>query len=204
MTQQGYTLFGEAISGNCYKPRLLMTQLGIRFTWVNVDILAGECQSPDFLAKNPNGKVPLLQLPNGEYLSESNAILCYLAEGTPLLPADRLQRARVMEWLFWEQYSHEPVIAVARFIAKYLPPNNPREGELMTLRGKAMPILARLDNHLSNRAFLVAETYTIADIALYAYTHVAEDAGIPLTPWQNIRQWLQRIEATENYLPMIG
>lgn len=198
-----YLLFGVTISGNCYKPKLLMTQLGLPFRWIEIDMMQGETRSPDFLAKNPNGKVPLLQLPSGEYLSESNAMLCYLADGTSLLPNDRLTRARVMEWLFWEQYSHEPVIAVARFIALMLPPDHPRRGELPALRERSTQVLQVMASRLGDKPFLTGDQYTIADIALYAYTHVAGDAGISLDGHPNLQHWLGRVEQTPHFIPML-
>ena len=126
-----YTLYGMTGSGNCYKPLLAMKQLGLPHRWQEVELLKGATRTPEFLARNPNGKVPVLELPDGRMLAESNAMLCYLAEGTPLLPSERFERALVLQWLFFEQYSHEPYIAVARSILRYQPPDSPRRAELL-------------------------------------------------------------------------
>ena len=131
------TIHGMRASGNCYKLQLLLAQLDQPYRWNEMDLFNGATRTPEFLAKNPNGKVPLLELEDGRCLPESNAILCYLAEGTPLLPSDSWQRAQVLQWLFYEQYSHEPYVAVARFIAKFLPADHPRRAELPRLQERA-------------------------------------------------------------------
>ena len=197
-------VFGVAISGNCYKVRLALEQLKQPFEWVEVDMMAGGTHTPGFLAMNPNAKVPVLEIGPSKYLPESDAILFYLAEGTPLLPADRFARAQVLQWMFFEQYSHEPYVAVARFILKFLPQNHPRIAELPRLRERGHQALAVMDQHLSGRKFFVADSYSIADIALYAYTHAAPDAGLDLTPYSAVRAWLQRVESTPGFVPMQG
>ena len=195
-------LYGFTGSGNCYKPALLMTQLGIPFEWREVDILRGESRTPEFLARNPNGKIPLLELEPGRHLAESNAMLCYLAEGSALLPAERWARAKVLEWLFFEQYSHEPYIATVRFWVHY----QKRGEELKAKIAEAMPrghaALAVMEQQLAKTPFLTGEAYTIADIALYAYTHVAHEGGFDLSPYPALRAWLARVAATPDFVQM--
>ncbi len=197
-----YTLLGMSGSGNCYKPALLMRQLGIEYAWEEVDVVGGATRDPAFLARNPNGKVPLLILPDGRPLAESNAMLCYLAEGTPLLPSDRYARAQVLQWLFFEQYSHEPFIATVRFWIRY---QNKREAwadkirETM-LRGYAA--LGVMEKQLQHNAFIAGDAYTIADIALYAYTHVAHEGDYRLDDYPQLRAWLTRVEQQYRFIPM--
>jgi len=187
-------VYGEVSSGNCYKLKLLLNQLSIKHEWIPVDILKQETRMPEYLAKNPNGKVPLLEVSNGVYLAESNAILHYLADNTPLLPHGKFQHAQVLQWLFFEQYSHEPYIATSRFIIKLL--GRPADKEEL-LQSKVAPGYKALDvmeKHLSTHSFFVAERYTIADIALYAYTHVAHEGDFDLSNYPKIRNWCQRIK----------
>lgn len=197
-----YILHGMTGSGNCYKPALLMSQLGIDFRWVEVDLLAGATRTPDFLAKNPNGKVPLLELPDGRRLAESNAMLCYLAEGTPLLPTDRYARAKVLEWLFFEQYSHEPFIATVRFWVHYLNEAESRRERIAEAMPRGYAALGVMEQQLAHTAFLTGADYTIADIALYAYTHVAHQGGYTLDDYPAIRAWLQRVAQQPGYVTM--
>jgi len=194
------TVYGMKKSGNCYKVQLLLGQLGQPYRWVEVDSLHGETRTPEFLAKNANGRVPLLELEDGRRLPESNAILCYLAEGSRFLPDDRWQRAQALQWLFFEQYSHEPYIAVARFIAKYLPADHPRQAELPRLRERGDQALAVMEKHLADREFFVDAGYGIADIALYAYTHDAASAGFDLAQYPAVSAWLRRIEAQPGFV----
>src|SRR4051812_14207399 len=175
-----FTVYGMADSGNCYKVKLALEQLPVPYRWVEVDSSRGETRTDSFLSKNPNGKVPTLALEDGAFLPESNAILNYLAEGSRLLPSDRLGRARVLQWMFFEQYSHEPYIAVARSILRYLPPDSPRRSELPRLQDRGHQALAVMEQHLEGAAFLAAERYTIADIALYAYSHLASEGGFDM------------------------
>lgn len=196
-----YTVYGTRVSGNCYKLQLLLEQLQIPYQWHEVNIFAGESRTPEFLAKNPNGRVPTLQLPSGEFLAESNAILCYLADGCALLPSDRLERARALQWLFFEQYSHEPYVAVARFIAKFLAVDHPRQAELPRLHERGYAALDVLEKQLQSRKFVLDSGYSIADIALFAYTHTAADGGFDLQRYPNILAWLARVRATPGFIP---
>ena len=195
-------VYGDHNSGNCYKVKLLLTQLGEPFEWVDVDILKKESRTPEFLAKNPNGKIPLLEIEPGVYLAESNAILHYLSEATPLLPSDRLQHAQVLQWLFFEQYSHEPYIATARYIVRYL--GNPPEyvERLVEKHAPGYAALNIMENRLAHRSFFAAERYTIADIALYAYTHVAHEGGFDLSRYKNVNGWLERVRNQRDHVPM--
>ena len=195
------TVYGMKASGNCYKVQLLLAQLGVDHRWVDVDSTRGETRTADFLAKNPNGKIPLLELEDGRRLPESNAILCYLADGTPFLPADRWDRAEVLQWLFFEQYSHEPYVAVARFIGKWLPADHPRRADLPRLRERAHQALAVMEQRLAGHDFLTDAGYTVADIALYAYTHDAPTGGVALSAYPGINRWLERVAAQPGFIP---
>ena len=197
-----FTVFGMSDSGNCYKVRLALEQLSLPYRWVEVDTRRGETRTPQFLAMNPNGKVPTLKLEDGSFLAESNAILNYLADGSPLLPADRLGRARVLQWMFFEQYSHEPYVAVARAILRYQPPDSPRRAELPRLLERGNQALSVMDRHLEREAFFAAELYSIADIALYAYTHCAADGGFDLSAYPAIGRWLERVRSQPRHVPM--
>ena len=194
------TLYDYLSSGNGYKCRLLLNQLGIPYHRVELDIMKGETRTPEFLAKNPNGRIPALALEDGTIIAESNAILFYLAEGTPYLPADRLGRAQVLQWLFFEQYSHEPFVAVARFINHLLPPDTPRRAELPRLEQGGYAALGVMESRLADHPFLVADCYTIADIALYAYTHVADEGGFDLGDYPCVRAWLARVAGQPRHL----
>ena len=196
------TVYGMKASGNCYKVQLALEQRQAAYQWVEIDSARGETRTPQFLAMNPNGKVPLLQIDDDHFLAESNAILCFLADGSPLLPNDRWQRAQVLQWLFFEQYSHEPYIAVARFICRWLDAEHPRRAELPNLIERGNAALAIMDRHLRTRDYFVDCGYTIADIALYAYTHNAEDGGFELSAYPSIRAWLERVRAQPRYVAM--
>jgi glutathione S-transferase len=196
------TIYGMRTSGNCYKLQLLLDQLGRPYRWVDVDSAHGATRTAEYLAKNPNGKVPLLELDDGRHLAESDAILCYLAEGTPFLPADTWLRAQTLQWLFFEQYSHEPYIAVARFICNWLPHDHPRRAELPALQQKGAQVLAVMEQHLAGRDCFVGESYSVADIALFAYTHCAGEGGFELQAWPNIRRWLAAVQAQPGFTPM--
>ncbi|MHA7000738.1 glutathione S-transferase family protein [Aeromonas schubertii] len=186
-------LYGDLRSGNCYKVWLLARYLAIPLEWVHVDIAAGETRTPAFLAMNPNGKIPVLQLEDGTLLCESNAILYLLAQGSPLWPSDPLAQARVLQWLFFEQYSHEPYVAVSRFIVLYLGRPADQEARLLSLREPARKALAVMECRLAGHEWLSGDTMTIADIALYAYTHVAEEGELSLDPFPAVRGWLARM-----------
>ena len=195
-------LYDNLISGNGYKVRLLLTQLGVAFERVEVDIFKGETRTPEFLALNPNGRVPTLRLEDGSHLAESNAILCYLAEGTDLWPAERKARAETLQWLFFEQYSHEPYIAVLRFWAHLPELSAQQEAERPGRRARGEAALGVMERHLAERDFFVGGRYGLADIALYAYTHVAEEGGFALAPYPAVRAWLARVAARPNHVPI--
>lgn len=186
-------VYGDIQSGNCYKIKLMMALLGIEHEWIPVNILQGETRTPSYLAKNPNGKIPLLEFEDGTCLAESNAILNYLADGTTFLPDDRLQRARVLQWQFFEQYSHEPYIAVARFIAKYLGLPEERKQEYAAKQEGGHKALRIMEAQLAKTPYLTGDRYTIADVSLYAYTHVAEEGGFDLSAYPAVSAWLERI-----------
>jgi glutathione S-transferase len=195
-------LYDYLASGNGYKVRLLLRQLGIPFERIEVDILSGATRAPDYIAKNPNGRIPLLEISAEERLAESNAILFYLSEGTPFLPKARWQRAKVLEWLFFEQYSHEPNIATSRFWIKFAGLNDERRAALEQKRKLGHAALAVMDKHLTKSGFFVADAYTIADIALYAYTHVAGEGGFDLAPYPAVRAWLERVRSQPGHVPI--
>ncbi len=195
-------LYDYLDSGNGFKIRLLLAQLQRRYRWVELDILANQTRTPEFLAKNPNGRIPALELEDGTCLAESNAILWYLAEGTAFLPHERLPRAQVLQWMFFEQYSHEPYVATSRFIVKHLPADSPRHAELPDRMIKGRAALGVMETHLSRQRFFVAETYSIADIALYAYTHVAHEAHFDLTPYPAVRAWIDRVATQPNHVSL--
>lgn len=199
---ESLTLYGDSKSGNCYKIELTCAELGIAYVWREVDILAGETRTSEFLANNPNGKIPLLRLPDGRYLAESNAIMAYLAEGTPLVGTDRYSRAEVLQWLFYEQYSHEPNIATSRFIVRFLGSPPERQAALDEKRKAGDDALALMEQHLSQQPYFAACGFTLADIALYAYTHVADEGGFELARYDAIGAWMARIEARATYKPM--
>ena len=197
-----FTVYGMADSGNCYKVKLALEQLALPYRWVETDNTRGETRTAEFLAMNPNGKVPTLALDDGSFLPESNAILCYLAEATPLLPADRLGRARALQWMFFEQYSHEPYVAVARFILHYLPPDSPRRAELPRLHERGHQALAVMEQHLAREPFFANGRYSVADISLFAYTHCAADGGFDLGRYPAIRAWLERVRSQPRFVPL--
>jgi glutathione S-transferase len=188
-------------SGNGYKVRLLLAQLGIPHERIELDILRGETRSEEFLAKNPNGRIPLLELADGRRLAESGAIQFFLAEGTPFLPDDAFERALVLQWMFFEQYSHEPYIAVVRFWA-FSGQLDEHADELPERRRRGYQALDVMERHLSTRSFFVGERYGIADISLYAYTHVAGEGGFELDGYPAIRAWLERVRGQAGHVPL--
>lgn len=196
------TVYGFSPSGNCHKVKLLLGQLGREYAWVETDSARGETRTPGYLAKNPNGKVPLLELDDGRVLVESNAILCWLADGIRFLPPDPWAKAQALSWMFFEQYSHEPYIAVARFICGWTPADSPRRAELPKLRERGHAALAVMEKHLSAHDWFSGGDYGIADIALYAYTCVAPHGGIALDAYPALNAWLARVEATPGFVPM--
>ena len=195
-------LYDYLPSGNGYKVRLLLAHLGIPFERIEVDILKGESRTPEFLAKNPNGRIPLLEWQPGIFLAESDAILFFLADGTPFAPRDRLERARVLEWMFFEQYSHEPNIATVRFWLAHLGLNDERRAQLEQKRTLGYAALGVMERHLGRREFFVGDRYSIADIALYAYTHVAHEGGFELGRFPAIRAWLERVRDQPGHIPI--
>jgi glutathione S-transferase len=198
----GLTIFGDSISGNCYKIQLLCAELGIDYEWREIDILAGETRTREFLAMNANGKIPLLRLADGRCLAESNAILAYLADGTALAGGDRFARAEVLQWLFFEQYSHEPNIATSRFIMRYLGNPPDRAAALAEKKAGGYKALDVMEKRLAASDYLLDAGFSIADIALYAYSHVAHEGGFDLQGYPCLRTWLDRIAARDAYVPM--
>ena len=197
------TLYDFMGSGNGYKVRLLLAQLGLPYKLVERDILKGETRTPEFLAKNPNGRIPTLQLEDGTHLAESDAILWYLAEGTRFAPADRLARAQTLQWMFFEQYSHEPYIATVRFWKHFLPKLSPlQEMELPGRMEKGYAALGVMEQHLARHQFFVGGQYGLADITLYAYTHVAGEGGFNLDAYPHTNAWLARVASQPGYITM--
>jgi len=187
-------------SGNGYKIRLLLTQLGIPFERVEINILKGESRTPEFLSKNPNGRVPVLEIEPGKFLSESNAILFYLSENTQFLPNDSWEQAQVLQWLFFEQYSHEPYIATSRFWISCLGKADEYRDALNQKREPGYAALSVMERHLTNQKFFVGKRYTIADIGLFAYTHVADEGGFDLTRFPALQVWLERVKDQPQYI----
>ena len=195
-------VYGDVWSGNCYKVKLVLTQLGLPFEWVAIDTMKGQTRTPDFLARNPNGRVPTLELDDGTCLAESNAILWYFAEGTPLVPATRLARAQALQWMFFEQYSHEPNIATSRYIIRYLG-NPPERREALAARVEpGYAALGVMEGHLKAREWFAGRHYSIADIALYAYTHCAGEGGFDLERFPAVRAWLTRLKSQPSHVAM--
>jgi len=192
-------LYDSPISGNAYKVRLLLALLGIEYDRVKLDFDSTGTRSEAFLAKNPNGKIPLLELDDGTYLAESNAIQFYLAEGTRYLPDDRLGRAQVLQWMFFEQYSHEPYVAVVRHWL-HLGLAQERATEIQEKQERGHDALSLMNRHLATREWFVGNTLTIADIALYAYTHVADEGGFDLSRYPAVRTWLTRVGSVEGHV----
>jgi glutathione S-transferase len=197
------TLYDHLDSGNSYKIRLALTQLGIPFRLVQKDIMRGETRTADFLTKNPNGRIPTVELEDGRLIFESGAILYYFGDGTALFPGDRFDCAQVLQWMFFEQYSHEPYVAVARFWMKHTPERVKKEPALFAEKQRlGYAALDVMERHLTKRKFFVADRYSIADIALYAYTHVADEGGFDLEKYPKIRDWMDRVRSQVNYIPI--
>jgi len=192
------------MSGNCYKVRLGARQLGIPIALKDYPEHGGKTREPEFLAKNPNGRVPLLELNDGRCLAESDAILWYLAEGTALVPADKWSRAQALQWMFFEQYSHEPYIAVARFWLTYAPKNalEAKRSLVPEWHARGNAALAVMETHLGRNAWFAGESYSLADIALYGYTHSAEEGGFELSRYPAVSAWLKRVAAQPNHIPL--
>jgi glutathione S-transferase len=197
-------LFDYLDSGNGFKVRLLMSQLGMKYRWTNVDIDKGLTRTPEFLKRNPNGRIPTLELDDGTNLFESNAIMWYLAEGSRFVPSTQLGRAQVLQWMFFEQYSHEPFVATPRYICRHFPADHPRRAELPARLEKGHAALHVMEGHLATREFFVNDRYGIADIALYAYTHVAPDGGLSLDAYPHVRAWIARVAAQPGYIDLLA
>ncbi|HEX6769573.1 MAG TPA: glutathione S-transferase family protein [Candidatus Binatia bacterium] len=193
-------LYNVAYSGNSYKVRLLLAQLAIHCEIIEVDILKGESRTPEFLKINPNGRTPVLD-DDGFILAESNAILAYLARGTKFLPEDRKKFGQVFQWMFFEQYSHEPFIATSRFWLQHKPDSAEKTALLASKRDGGWAALKVMENHLAHNDFFAGD-YSIADIALFAYTHVAGEGGFPLDDFPKIRAWIERVMEQPNFIPI--
>ncbi|MBT8437559.1 MAG: glutathione S-transferase family protein [Gammaproteobacteria bacterium] len=197
-------IYGDVYSGNCYKLKLICALLAIEHEWIPVDILKGDTRSEKFLALNPNGQIPVCVTAGGDVLTESNAILYYLAQGSQYWPTDRLAQTRILEWQFFEQYSHEPSIAVARFIKLYQGMPEDRKDEYRAKLKAGYRALGLMEQHLENHIFLVGDNCSIADISLFAYTHVAPEGGFELSKFPAIESWIARIEAQDGFISMAG
>lgn len=212
MSAEILAVYGLSVSGNCHKVRLLLEQLQRPYRWIEVDSPNGATRTPEYLAKNPNGKVPIIVRADGSVLAESNAILCWLADGDAdsegdsqkgnFLPVDTWQRAQALSWLFFEQYSHEPYVAVARFIRGWTPLDSPRRADLPRLIERGEQALAVMEKHLQSADWFTGPAYGVADIALHAYTHCAADGGFDLGKYPHIVDWLSRVSATPGFVPM--
>jgi glutathione S-transferase len=198
-----YRLYDFLPSGNGYKVRLVLKQLGIPYELVEVDILNGGARTPEFLAINPNGRVPVLEVPGRGYLPESHAIISFLAEGSHLIPSDAFDRGRMWQWLCFEQYHVEPNLGTARLWTSLLHKTRAELGDRLIEKKKSgYAALDVLEESLRDRTFLVAERYTLADISLFAYTHVAHEGGFDLAPYPHVRSWLERVQSQSRWAPI--
>lgn len=198
-----YRLYDYLPSGNGYKVRLVLSQLRIEHERIELDILCGATRTPEFLAKNPNGRIPLLEVPGKGYLAESHAIIDHLAAGSALIPEDAFERARMWQWMCFEQYNLEPNIATVRFWTKYLGKTRTELGDKLVEKKKSgYAALDVLEAGLRGRRYLVADRYCLADIALYAYTHVAHEGGFDLAPYPSIRAWCDRVASQPGWKPI--
>jgi glutathione S-transferase len=195
-------IYGDMISGNCFKIKLVASLLDIDHQWIAIDIMRGEARSGPFLHKNPNGKVPVIELNDGRYLWESNAIINYLAFDSALFPDDNYLKAKVLQWQFFEQYSHEPYIAVARFIKKFQGLPEDRKDEFYAKQAGGHAALKVMEDQLSISSYLTGEQLTVADISLYAYTHVAHEGEFSLAAYPHIQTWIKRISSHPKYIGM--
>jgi glutathione S-transferase len=186
-------IYGDSISGNCLKVKWTADRLGLDYEWIEIDLLKGETQTPQFRAINPAGQVPVVVLPDGRPLAQSNAIILHLAEGSDLIPTDSYARARMLEWMFWEQYSHEPYVAVARFHVVYQGRPVADLDPKLVARGEAA--LQRLEDGLNGAQFLVGDQLSLADVALVAYTRLAGEGGFDLARYPKVQAWIARVEA---------
>ncbi|WP_252179463.1 glutathione S-transferase family protein [Endozoicomonas sp. 4G] len=195
-------IYGDIQSGNCYKIKLLASLLNIEHDWIHLDILKDETHTIEFLVKNPNAKIPVLELDDGRCISESNAILNYLASGTEFLSSDPFEYSKIQQWQFFEQYSHEPFIAVARFIAKYLHLPDDRKAEYESKQEGGHKALQVMEQQLRKTPYLTGNKFTTADISLYGYTHVADEGGFDLNEYPAIMLWIGRIQSQPKYIGM--
>ena len=196
------TIYGYSPSGNCHKLRMLLGHLGRDYRWIETDSPHGATRTPAYLAKNPNGKVPMIETDDGRVMVESNAILTWLADGTKYFGGDAWERAQTLAWMFFEQYSHEPYVAVARFICGWTPIDSPRRADLPNLRQRGDHALGVMEKHLASNEWFSATGYGIADIALFGYTHCAEDGGFDLARYPNVVAWLDRVRAQPGFVAM--
>ncbi len=202
MSKDKLKFYGDGRSGNYYKLQLLCSEMNVSYDWVEVDILAGDTRTPEFLSKNPNGRIPLLELPDGRHLAESNAILCFLADGSEFFGNDAWERAEVLQWMFFEQYSHEPFIATNRFWRHLLREPEKHADAIAANEPKGYAALGVMEQHLSEHSFFVDEQYSIADISLFAYTHVAHEGGFDLSGYPNVVAWIDRVQAQPRHIPI--
>lgn len=197
-------IYGDKRSGNCYKLELLTSILELQHEWIDVDILKGETRSAWFLEKSPNGKIPILELDDGRVLSESNAIMHYLAANSSLIPTSQFSFASLLQWQFFEQYSHEPYIAVARYINIYLGMPEERRAEFESKQAGGYRALAVMEAQLKNTPFLLGDTLSLADISLFAYTHVAHEGGFDLSAYPAIRNWISLVQSQKGFVNMLA
>jgi glutathione S-transferase len=195
-------LYDHLASGNGYKVRLLLSRLAIPFERIELDINAGETRTAEFLARNPSGRIPLVELDDGAYLAESGAILFYFAQNTAFLPDDPLARAEMLQWMFFEQYEHEPNIAVARHWLAHGAISTEQQQQLADKQARGVAALTRMEGHLGGRQWFVGGHCSIADIALYAYTHVAAEGGFELAPFRHVNAWLERMAGEPGHIPI--
>ncbi|MGI9308502.1 MAG: glutathione S-transferase family protein [Gammaproteobacteria bacterium] len=198
-----FKIYGDGRSGNCYKLQLLCSEMRISYDWEEVDILAGDTRTAEFLSKNPNGRIPLLELPDGRHLAESNAILCYLADGSEFFGNDAWSRARILQWMFFEQYSHEPYIATSRFIIQYLGSPPDRLSDLQQKKAGGESALQVMDQQLQSSDYITGDRFNIADVALFAYTHVADEGGFDLSAYAGVLTWIERIRQRPGFIAMV-
>lgn len=197
-----FTLFGDRISGNCLKVKFLADHLGLAYRWVDVDVVKGEARAPAYRARFPMGQVPAMLLADGRILAQSNAMMLYLAEGSRLIPADGFERAQLLQWLFWEQYSHEPAIAVRRFQKHYLGKSDAELDPELERKGRLA--LELMSDHLETRQWFVGTGLSCADIGLVAYTRFAHQGGFDLAEWPVVRNWVRRVELALGLVPGDG
>ncbi|HEY1878216.1 MAG TPA: glutathione S-transferase family protein, partial [Rhizomicrobium sp.] len=186
------TIYGDSISGNCLKVKFVADRLGLPYDWVEISVLNKETRTPEFLAMNPAGQVPVVRFADDRVLAQSNAIILHLAEGSDLIPADAFERAQMYQWLFWEQYSHEPAVAVLRFQKFYLKKTDDEIDP--NLRPRCLRVLSLMDEHLEGRRYFVGAKLSLAEIALVAYTRFSHQAGIDLNQYSNVAAWVRRVE----------